>query len=692
MNFSIIVFIWCSILVVSQIVSQIEATPWSTHYVEIGPYPGTTSFRKFFGALQVFTSTEYLIIRGQLVGLEANVQGGAHVHEGYSCATTDDPGGHWYGGSYDIWNDITYSSDADGNAWFEAAISTESLGKNPTTASNHAFVLHSSDGTRVGCGVIELLPMLTAEMGTYPGYTGAYQNITGFVAVGEKTGGILFSPLLAGLPQSAVGGVHIHEGFTCEDGTAVGGHLLNSTEQDPWAGWGQPQYHSNSSGVSANDDVVGGYSFRNYDFSTIMGRAVVVHAPDNTRIGCGTLGNSEQLLSLTMYENSNPYAVTTTPTPAPTTGLGSDTNTFPLNNLVVPISSYPGASNYGITGALQVIASSEYLIIRGQLGGLEPNVQGGAHVHEGYSCATTSDPGGHWYGGSDDIWTDIKYTSDADGNAWFEAAISSATLGKDPTMVSNHAFVIHSSGGARVGCGVILPEPYLISNIEAYPGYTGDYSGISGLVGVSQFTYNDQSWLALQADVAGLPKSTTGGLHIHTGYTCEDASAVGGHLLKDDGTDPWNSVDTIYESNAAGFANNTFNTEGFVIFELGEIPFILGRAIVLHAPDGTRIGCGIIGSNEQLTYQANYENSNPYAVATPAPTPATQSLNTQSTDLSSVSAGQAVGISIGFSLLIALLVAGGIGVYIFYGLKRRIDTIQEGQVTYELPDISKVVV
>lgn len=259
-------------------------------------------------------------------------------------------------------------------------------------------------------------------------------------------------------------------------------------------------------------------------------------------------------------------------------------------------------------------------------------------------------------------------------------------------MVSNHAFVIHSSGGARVGCGVILPEPYLISKIETYPGYTGDYSGISGLVGVSQFTYNDQSWLALQADVAGLPKSTTGGLHIHTGYTCEDASAVGGHLLKDDGTDPWNSVDTIYESNAAGFANNTFNTEGFVIFELGEIPFILGRAIVLHAPDGTRIGCGIIGSNEQLTYQANYENSNPYAVATPAPTPATQSLNTQSTDLSSVSAGQAVGISIGFSLLIALLVAGGIGVYIFYGLKRRIDTIQEGQVTYELPDISKVVV
>ena len=32
---------------------------------------------------------------------------------------------------------------------------------------------------------------------------------------------------------------------------------------------------------------------------------------------------------------------------------------------------------------------------------------------------------------------------------------------------------------------------------------------------------------------------------------------------------------------------------------------VLGRAIVIHAPDNTRIGCGIIGTNEQITYQGS---------------------------------------------------------------------------------------
>ena len=677
-------------LLLTYLLPPISATPWSTNYVTIGKYPGTTGY-PFYGALEIFTSSNYLLIRGQLTDLEPNVQGGAHVHAGYSCATTSDPGGHWYAPSdgVDVWNNIKYTSDATGNAWFEAAITSEALGKDPTKVSNHVFVLHNSAGTKIGCGVIKLVPMLTATIKPYPGYTGkSGQNITGFVSVKELSGGIEFQPILAGVPKSSSGGVHIHTGYTCEDASAVGGHLFNSTGNDPWKGPFQPKFHSNASGFSYTDPyTVGGFSFINNDYPTILGRAVVVHNSTGARIGCGILGNNQQTIYQSMYSNNMPYTVTTTPTPAPT--KNQNTNTFPWNNLAVGINTYPGLTGYKYYGKLQVVASSEYLIIRGQLTGLEPNVQGGAHVHAGYSCANSNDPGGHWYSGNDDIWNNIMYTSDGDGNAWFEAAISTATLGKDPTLVSNHAFVLHSSSGSRIGCGVIKPIPALFAKITAYPGST-EFTGISGLVSVNQFlsTTNGMSYVSLNADVAGLPKSTTGGFHIHVGFTCEDASVVGGHLYTFNNTDPWNNVDTIYESNDVGFSNSTTSAASFVLFDMYNSDIsVLGRAIVLHSNSGTRIGCGIIGNNEQITYQGMYSNNNPYTFSTPAPTPATQT-----TYLSSISTGKAIGISIGFSLLFAFIIAGAIGAFVFRHLKARIDSLQEGQVTFELPDISKVAV
>ena len=58
-----------------------------------------------------------------------------------------------------------------------------------------------------------------------------------------------------------------------------------------------------------------------------------------------------------------------------------------------------------------------------------------------------------------------------------------------------------------------------------YPGYTGglDVSGsvvVEDLGGKVQLTY----------DLSGLEISTEGGLHIHTGTSCTDSAAVGGHL------------------------------------------------------------------------------------------------------------------------------------------------------------------
>ena len=59
------------------------------------------------------------------------------------------------------------------------------------------------------------------------------------------------------------------------------------------------------------------------------------------------------------------------------------------------------------------------------------------HIHSGVSCATTSDPGGHYYDASSDDdymssdpWT-TTYTSDASGAATIDISMDSFTLASD---------------------------------------------------------------------------------------------------------------------------------------------------------------------------------------------------------------------------------------------------------------------
>lgn len=70
-----------------------------------------------------------------------------------------------------------------------------------------------------------------AQIGPYPEYDGDVQ-VRGFVDVAAYNGeqGILFSTSLVslGLPSDSTGGVHIHEGTTCDSASEVGGHFWES--------------------------------------------------------------------------------------------------------------------------------------------------------------------------------------------------------------------------------------------------------------------------------------------------------------------------------------------------------------------------------------------------------------------------------------------------------------------------------
>jgi len=76
------------------------------------------------------------------------------------------------------------------------------------------------------------------------------------------------------------------------------------------------------------------------------------------------------------------------------------------------------------------------------------------------------------------------------------------------------------------------------------------------------------------------------GVHIHSGTGCDDSTAQGGHYFADPVTeDPW--VEARYSSGANGRA------EFGSFLEIGTVD-LEGRAFLVHAEDGSRIGCGLL--------------------------------------------------------------------------------------------------
>ena len=114
-----------------------------------------------------------------------------------------------------------------------------------------------------------------------------------------------------------------------------------------------------------------------------------------------------------------------------------------------------------------------------------------------------------------------------------------------------------------------------------YPGWTGTQAYTGRLI----VTAANASAINIEGQVAGLDSSSTGGWHIHEGRTCSNASLVGGHLYYG-ATDPWNTV--TYTADAQGNANVT------LIYPFLNYSDVIGRAMVFHAPNGSRVACGII--------------------------------------------------------------------------------------------------
>lgn len=129
-------------------------------------------------------------------------------------------------------------------------------------------------------------------------------------------------------------------------------------------------------------------------------------------------------------------------------------------------------------------------------------------------------------------------------------------------------------------------------------------SGVSGTL-VVKYDAKTSS-VSINGVVTGL--TGTGGWHVHTGFSCEDATLVGGHYLAPDGSDPWEG---LAYSVTGGSAAISATISGFSLTDSNPV---LGRAIVFHNAAGARRGCGIIapsnGEYAMLNTYPGYPGTN----------------------------------------------------------------------------------
>jgi hypothetical protein len=128
--------------------------------------------------------------------------------------------------------------------------------------------------------------------------------------------------------------------------------------------------------------------------------------------------------------------------------------------------------------------------------------------------------------------------------ATVEYNISSFSLhGTRP--VSGRVFAVHDPWG-RSGCGVAT-RSYRQAARAALRPYPGQLDGgtirASKMSGTIYFEVSSGSAsLSVKGLISGLAPNSAGGWHVHTGYTCERAADVGGHLFTPGGDDPWASL------------------------------------------------------------------------------------------------------------------------------------------------------
>ena len=154
---------------------------------------------------------------------------------------------------------------------------------------------------------------------------------------------------------------------------------------------------------------------------------------------------------------------------------------------------------------------------------------------------------------------------------------------QDVLPVYGRTVVVHlaSNSAVKPACGVI-GGAFGVTGASVHTDIMPGYTGGSNVRAAAWVGYVDGT-LTVNAVLSGLGSEMTGGWHIHSGFSCDDA---GGHYFEGLNDDPWCSTCTTWTSNKAGVAYVTWSSPDFADGRASGV-----GAHVRGALGGRRQGC-----------------------------------------------------------------------------------------------------
>jgi hypothetical protein len=441
--------------------------------------------------------------------------------------------------------------------------------------AGRVVVVHDEAGNPVGCGTLQATSGQVVQLGSYPGYEGPYSSAVGtFLVVNaltpvgpSKSNAVTLQGTVSGVEASASGlSVAIHRGFNCAGGDAsvdaLSGDDVNNDDNSRLL---SVSFTSDASGSAVVDPfTVEGVSLD--EANSVAHRTVVTHLSSSSQqeaVSCGVLGSGS---------SATPYSAVATMGAYPGS-LSSQASTAVQGTVVVQERSW-GSGNSGIT-------------LFGSLFGLNRSAVGGIHIHSGFSCNHTSEPGGHYYfrySGKNESFVSVLELSlqsttkckSANKAGLLEAIAHQLKISErnitNFAVTSEQPTPLVAIYTWKASFDVRVPLPFHNSTTAE----SADYVGLR----LMDPTFNAQ----LNSDVTQEDPGTT------VFVVSVDAEAKENE--EPGSVDPWTSV--TWASDGSGAAFVQWDVADFSLAS-SRLP-VAGRVVVVHDPHGKRVGCGVLRS------------------------------------------------------------------------------------------------
>ncbi|GBG26932.1 Hypothetical Protein FCC1311_031552 [Hondaea fermentalgiana] len=138
--------------------------------------------------------------------------------------------------------------------------------------------------------------------------------------------------------------------------------------------------------------------------------------------------------------------------------------------------------------------------------------------------------------------------------------------------------------GPGEGGSNMVPSAQVVQ-LEAYPGSGIEAEEVVTVIEpIVVHLYEENDMATICGTLGNLEPNSSGGIHVHSGSTCEIA---GPHYWEGDGEDPWAGAKWYSDENGVAVLNIS-TSQPYVALERDSTP---GRTVVVHNSEGTRVAC-----------------------------------------------------------------------------------------------------